>query len=181
MARFLKDRTKSKGAAPGSLIFIGKQKMTTNSIQVIQYTSEGLKEFFPENMEKLCCGTIWESKGMADIAERKVRELEEALYKASCGGRYPVVCDQSPCLHRMKQCITKVKLYDSAEFIWDFLREKLEFHQINEPIALHVTCSTKHMKLDKMLYDLARLCSPDVLIPEGVGCCGFGRQRDDDA
>lgn len=50
MARFLKDRTKSQGAAPGSLIFIGKQKMTANSIQVIQYTQEGVKEFFPENM-----------------------------------------------------------------------------------------------------------------------------------
>ena len=53
MARFLKDRTKSKGAAPGSLIFIGKQKMTKNSIQVIQYTSEGLKEFFPETLENI--------------------------------------------------------------------------------------------------------------------------------
>ena len=53
MARFLKDRTKSKGAAPGSLIFIKKQKMTKNSIQVIQYTSEGLKEFFPETMESI--------------------------------------------------------------------------------------------------------------------------------
>ena len=137
----------------------------------------GYEVIFPENRESLCCGTIWESKGMADIAERKVRELEEALYKASCGGRYPVVCDQSPSLHRMKQCITKVKLYDSAEFIWEFLREKLEFHQINEPIALHVTCSTKHMKLDKMIYDLARLCSPDVLIPEGVGCCGFAGDK----
>ncbi|MEI3420713.1 MAG: hypothetical protein V8R91_06385 [Butyricimonas faecihominis] len=53
MARFLKTATKSKGAAPGSLIFIGKQKMTKNSIQVIQYTSEGLKEFFPETMENI--------------------------------------------------------------------------------------------------------------------------------
>ena len=53
MARFLKDRTKSQGAAPGSLIFIGKQKMTKNSIQVIQYTSEGIKEFFPETMENI--------------------------------------------------------------------------------------------------------------------------------
>lgn len=50
MARFLKDRTKSQGAAPGSLIFIGKQKMTKNSIHVIQYTPEGVKEFFPETM-----------------------------------------------------------------------------------------------------------------------------------
>lgn len=50
MARFLKDRTKSQGAPPGSLIFIGKQKMTKNSIHVIQYTSEGIKESFPETL-----------------------------------------------------------------------------------------------------------------------------------
>jgi len=30
-------------------------------------------------MERLCCDTIWESKGMADIADRKTAELEEAL------------------------------------------------------------------------------------------------------
>ena len=51
MARFLKDRTKSQGAAPGSLIFIGKQKMTKNSIHVIQYTPEGVKESFPETVD----------------------------------------------------------------------------------------------------------------------------------
>ncbi len=53
MARFLKDRKKTQGAAPGSLIFIGKQKMDRNSIQVLQYSSEGLKEYFPENVEKI--------------------------------------------------------------------------------------------------------------------------------
>ena len=53
MARFLKDRKKAQGAAPGSLIFIGKQKMDRNSIQVLQYTPEGLKEYFPENIEKI--------------------------------------------------------------------------------------------------------------------------------
>ena len=39
----------------------------------------GYEVVFPENMERLCCGTIWESKGMADIADRKTAELEEAL------------------------------------------------------------------------------------------------------
>ena len=53
MARFLKDRTKSQGAAPGSLIFIGNPQMTQNSIQVIQYTSEKIEEFTPDTIESV--------------------------------------------------------------------------------------------------------------------------------
>lgn len=44
MARFLKDKQKSKGAAPGSLIFIGKQKIDHSCISVIQYNEEYIKE-----------------------------------------------------------------------------------------------------------------------------------------
>ena len=43
----------------------------------------GYEIVFPKNMDKLCCGTIWESKGMMDIADRKSKELEEALWAAS--------------------------------------------------------------------------------------------------
>ena len=137
----------------------------------------GYDVIFPEKMDSLCCGTIWESKGLPDIAEKKVMELEDALYKASEGGRYPVVCDQSPCLHRMKSRMTKVRLYESAEFVWTFLRDRLTFTASETPVALHLTCSTKLMKLDKVVYDLACLCSTNVFIPEGVGCCGFAGDK----
>ena len=33
------------------------------------------------------------------------------------------------------------------------------------------------MKIDKMILDLARLCSSDVLVPEGIGCCGFAGDK----
>lgn len=137
----------------------------------------GFEVIFPEKMDSLCCGTIWESKGMPEIADRKVRELEEALWKASCEGRYPVICDQSPCLHRMRQHITKVRLYESAEFIWTFVKDRLEFRQSDTPVALHLTCSTKLMKIDKIIYDLACLCSSSVFVPDGVGCCGFAGDK----
>lgn len=137
----------------------------------------GYQVIMPERMDSLCCGTIWESKGMPDIAEKKVKELEEALFKASEGGRYPVVCDQSPCLHRMKANISKVKLYEAAEFIWTFLKDRLTFTITDTPVALHLTCSTRIMKLDKIVYDLASLCSSEVFIPEGVGCCGFAGDK----
>lgn len=137
----------------------------------------GYEVIFPERMNSLCCGTIWESKGMPEIARQKTKELEEALLKASDGGRYPVVCDQSPCLHRMKQKMSRVKLYESAEFVWTFLKDRLMFTRSDVPVALHLTCSTRIMKIDKVMYDLASLCSSSVLVPEGVGCCGFAGDK----
>ena len=137
----------------------------------------GYEVILPERMDSLCCGTIWESKGLPEIADKKTSELEEALWRASEGGRYPVVCDQSPCLHRMKQKMTKVQLYESAEFVWKFLKDRLVFTQTDTPVALHLTCSTKLMKLDQIVYQLACMCSSDVLVPEGVGCCGFAGDK----
>ena len=90
--------------------------------EVIQLMAKaGYEVIFPEGMEKMCCGQIWESKGMLDIADRKSAELEAALWKASEHGKYPVLCAQSPCLHRMKKVMKKMKLYEPAEFIMKYL------------------------------------------------------------
>ena len=137
----------------------------------------GYEVIYPKNMEKLCCGTIWESKGMLDIADRKTRELEDALWEASEQGRYPVLCDQSPCLHRMRETIHRMKLYEPAEFIYTFLRDRLEFTPTDRPVALHITCSMRKMGLANTLIALARLCSTQVFVPEEVGCCGFAGDR----
>ena len=171
--------------------------------EVIQLMAKaGYEVIFPEGMERMCCGQIWESKGMLDIADRKSAELEAALWKASEQGKYPVLCAQSPCLHRMKKvmgergesdaCIGsaeregtrpegkvmhKMNLYEPAEFIMEYLVPRLDFHPIDRHIALHLTCSTREMGVDKDMIALARLCSTNVFLPEGVGCCGFAGDR----
>lgn len=137
----------------------------------------GYEVIFPKNMEKLCCGTIWESKGMLDIADRKTAELETALWEASEQGKYPILCDQSPCLHRMREKIHKMKLYEPAEFIYTFLRGRLVFTPIDRPVAVHITCSMRKMGLADTIIALARLCSTKVVVPEEVGCCGFAGDR----
>lgn len=146
--------------------------------EVIQLMAKaGYEVIFPEGMERMCCGQIWESKGMLDIADRKSAELEAALWKASEEGKYPVLCAQSPCLHRMKKVMHKMHLYEPAEFIMKFLVPRLEFHPIDRHIALHLTCSTRQMGVDKDMIALAKLCSNNVFLPEGVGCCGFAGDR----
>lgn len=152
-----------------------EQPLVNKMISLLQ--KAGYEVIFPTDMEKLCCGTIWESKGMLDIADRKAEELEAALWKASEQGKYPVLCDQSPCLHRMRETIKSMKLYEPAEFIYTFLKDKLTFTQTNRPVAVHVTCSMQKMGLAHTLVQLARLCSSRVFIPEEVGCCGFAGDR----
>ncbi len=160
------------GLSKGSPV---KNTLVNEMVQLCR--KAGYEVIFPEGLEKMCCGTIWESKGMLDIADRKTAELDEALWQASEQGKYPIVCDQSPCLHRMRKCITRMQLYEPVEFIWEYLRDRLEFTPIDRHIALHFTCSTREMGLVDKMTSLARLCSNNVFLPEGVGCCGFAGDR----
>jgi D-lactate dehydrogenase len=137
----------------------------------------GWEVIYPENMNNLCCGMIWNSKGMPDIAQQKTNELEEALLKASENGKYPVICDQSPCLHHAREHMKQVKPLELMEFIHDYVAQDLEFMPTDEPIALHLTCSARLMKIDDKILDLAKRCSNNVLVPEGVGCCGFAGDK----
>lgn len=137
----------------------------------------GYTVVFPRGMANLCCGTIWESKGMEALADQKTAELEEALWEASDKGVYPILCDQSPCLYRMREKMTKIKLYEPVEFIYTFLRDKLNFCPQEEPISIHITCSMRKMGLADMFIELAGLCAKQVLVPNEVGCCGFAGDK----
>ena len=137
----------------------------------------GYEVVFPERMERLCCGTIWESKGMPEAADRKTAELEEALKSASENGRWPVLCDQSPCLHRMREKIKGMKLYEPAEFIEKFVLDKVLIKPVDEAVAVHVTCSTRKMGLADSVIRVAKACSRNVVVPEGIGCCAFAGDK----
>ena len=137
----------------------------------------GFEIIFPENMKNLCCGTIWESKGMPELADQKSAELEKALLKATDNGKYPVLCDQSPCLYRMRHTIKGVDMYEPVEFILKFLADRLKFTPINDTITVHTTCSTTKMGLKSDLIRLAEMCSTSVVVPQEVGCCGFAGDK----
>jgi D-lactate dehydrogenase len=133
---------------------------------------------FPENLEKLCCGTPFESKGFFAQADAKAGELEAALLAASDGGRLPVLVDTSPCLLRMKKVMARrLALYDPVEFTLSFLLERLRIAPVAETVAYHHTCSSLKLGLDAKALTLARACAAEVVVPDLVGCCGFAGDR----
>ncbi|MFA9371797.1 MAG: FAD-binding and (Fe-S)-binding domain-containing protein [Labilibaculum antarcticum] len=138
----------------------------------------GYEVIFPEGMANLCCGTPWESKGLIKQANQKSSELEDALVKASENGKYPVLCDTSPCLYRMRNVMDKtLKLYEPVEFIHAFLMDKLNFKIVDEVVAIHSTCTTTKMGLTPALKEVAEACAKHVVLPAEVGCCGFAGDR----
>lgn len=139
----------------------------------------GYQVVFPDNQDSLCCGQPFASKGYAEQAEHKRQELLSALLHASRGGLDPIYCDTSPCTLRLVQDLaeTRLDMYDPVRFIRTHLLDKLEFTPQEAPIAVHVTCSTQHLGESQALIDLARLCSKQVVIPEGIHCCGFAGDK----
>ncbi|SFL41004.1 FAD-binding and (Fe-S)-binding domain-containing protein [Pseudomonas sp. NFACC46-3] len=139
----------------------------------------GYQVVFPDNVDSLCCGQPFASKGYAEQAEHKRQELIGALLHASRGGLDPIYCDTSPCTLRLVQDLGEVRLdlYDPVRFIRTHLVDRLDFTPQEAPIAVHVTCSTQHLGESQALIDLARKCSKNVVIPEGIHCCGFAGDK----
>lgn len=146
------------------------------TIQVLQ--KAGYQVIIPPNVHQLCCGMAFDSKGFKHEGLRKARELEAALLQASDNGNIPVYCDMSPCLLRMKEVLSPVlKLYEPVEFILTFLTGKLTFTQLPQRVAVHSTCSTAKMGLDRQLAVLAAMCAREVIVPDDIGCCGWAGDR----
>ncbi len=139
----------------------------------------GYQVVFPDNQENLCCGQPFASKGYTAQAEDKRRELTDALLKASRGGLDPIYCDTSPCALRMLQdgLDERLELHDPVRFIREHLLERLEFQPQDKPVAVHVTCSTQLLGESQGLIDIVRRCTRQVVIPEGIHCCGFAGDK----
>ena len=152
------------------------ESLTTVTIRLLE--KAGFEVLFPENMSRLCCGMAFDSKGYKAQGMAKAKELEAALLKVSEGGKIPVYVDMSPCLLRMKDTLTpELKLYEPVEFILEYLADRLEFSPTADKVAIHSTCSTIKMGLSERLADLAGKCASNVIVPEGIECCGWAGDR----
>ncbi|MCG8531239.1 MAG: FAD-binding oxidoreductase [Desulfovibrionales bacterium] len=138
----------------------------------------GYEVLFPSNMQHLCCGQAFASKGYFAQGEEKIEELTEALLEITEKGKYPVLCDTSPCLHRMVEHVDKrIILFDPISFTLVKLVDKLDFIKLPRTVAIHPTCTVREMGLTESLIELAKLCAEKVVVPEDVYCCGFAGDR----
>jgi D-lactate dehydrogenase len=141
----------------------------------------GYAPILPEGFDKLCCGQMLESKGMAEEANAMSDAVTQALLKAADngqGGYYPVIMDASTCSVRMQKVLAgRLQLMDFHEFAHDALLPRLHLTKKPGPIALHINCSVRRTASDTKLRKVLSACVDNIVEPAGVTCCGFGGDR----
>lgn len=139
----------------------------------------GFRPILPDSFGNLCCGQAFESKGLAEAADAKTAELAAALIAADDNGRIPVVMDASACTLRLKKMLAgRVTVLDSVEFLHDHVMPRLEVvAKQTDPVLVHVNCSAQRMGLGDKIVGIAKACAETVVVPEGVGCCGFAGDK----
>ncbi len=164
--------TRSMGAGKGD----SKEREITRITEKLLLKA-GYEVLYPDNLNKLCCGMAFSSKGFVQAGKKTSDELKNALFAASDNGKYPVLCDMSPCLYTMRTNMeNELKLFEPAEFIMKYLIGKLKINKLPKKVAVFAVCSAKKMGVENMLYDIAKMCAEEVTLIES-NCCGFAGDR----
>ncbi|WP_434339489.1 FAD-binding and (Fe-S)-binding domain-containing protein [Motilimonas cestriensis] len=138
----------------------------------------GFRVIMPEATTELCCGMAYQSKGRMNLARQKSHQLEHALLTASEHGKYPIYMDTSPCAMTANAGIAStLKIYDSVEFIDQFVLPRLTLTPLDEPVMLHITCSTHKRGLATTMQRIAAQCTTNLIVPPDMQCCGFAGDK----
>lgn len=137
----------------------------------------GFTIIYPEKLNNLCCGMAFSSKGLKEEGAKKSKELEEALFKASENGKYPILFDMSPCYYTFHEVYTMdIKVYDPIEFMLDFVMPKLTVKNPKEFVSIFPVCSVKKIGMEQKLAKLSKMCAKEVIYVQS-NCCGFAGDR----
>ncbi|MGO5000346.1 FAD-binding and (Fe-S)-binding domain-containing protein [Oceanisphaera sp. W20_SRM_FM3] len=150
--------------------------LTEVSMSVL--SKAGFEVIIPTQLNSLCCGMPYQSKGMFELANDKMQELEQALWQASEQGRWPILMDTSPCAKLSQDTFTQaLSVYEPVAFVLDQAIARLQLTPLDETVMLHITCSSQRMGLSDKMLRLAQLCAKQVVVPEHISCCGFAGDK----
>ncbi|GAA3596879.1 FAD-binding and (Fe-S)-binding domain-containing protein [Klugiella xanthotipulae] len=145
----------------------------------------GLTLFVPENINDLCCGTPWSSKGLSRGQRTMQERTLQSLREASRDGELTIICDASSCTEGLLHAVEKenatsdrpLRIVDAVDFVAERVLPLLPEHGKMERLVIHPTCSSTRMGGNDALSIVARAVATDVVVPEDWGCCAFAGDR----
>ena len=158
----------------------GRDSVAASTVSL--FAKAGLRAIYPEQLASLCCGQPFDSKNATQAANRASADTNAALLAASRNGEIPVYVDNGPCALRLLDAQKaglvdpRLKLYDAASFLTEFVVPKLDFPRKVASLAVHVPCNASKMGVGPQLVALARQCAERVTVPD-IACCGFAGDK----
>jgi D-lactate dehydrogenase len=141
----------------------------------------GVRLRVPDEIESLCCGTPWSSKGMTGGYATVQRRVRAALDAATDGGRLPVVTDAASCTEGFERLLATagphLVVLDAVPFVADHVLPRLTVGERLGSLALHPTCSSRRLGIDTAVLSVARAVAEEVVVPDDWQCCAFAGDR----
>jgi len=156
----------------------------------------------PEDIDSLCCGTPWSSKGLPDGAAVMQQRVLASLRLHSQDGELPIISDASSCTEGLLHTIANdpapeargarpLHVIDVIEFVADRIVPALSgaegssadgtspkpTYERIDSLALHPTCSSTRLGINEKLAAVAHAVAVDVNVPTSWGCCAFAGDR----
>jgi D-lactate dehydrogenase len=148
----------------------------------------GQPVWIPEDVAGHCCSVPWTSKGYTEGAGLMANRTVEALWRWSGEGELPIVIDASSCALGLASEVAdslteenrerhgKLEILDSVSWA-NRLLPNLEVREKLGSVAVHPTCSTRHLGLERELRRVAGEMASEVVQPIRATCCGMAGDR----
>jgi D-lactate dehydrogenase len=148
----------------------------------------GMPVWIPDDVAGRCCAVPWTSKGYSDGAAAMANRTAESLWRWSSEGELPVVIDASSCALGLageaadsltdenRERHGKLEILDSVAWAKRLL-PNLEIPRKLGSVAVHPTCSTRHLGLERELREVAGAIANEVHQPIRATCCGMAGDR----
>ncbi len=144
--------------------------------------------WIPPDVAGHCCAVPWSSKGHPEAHAWMANHTIEGLWRWTDAGRLPVLVDASSCTHGLAEEIAGSLTEENADrhaklsfldsIVWARrLLPRLELRRRVRSVAVHPTCSTRHLGLSRELRALAGELADEVVVPPTATCCGFAGDR----
>ncbi|TFD52683.1 FAD-binding oxidoreductase [Cryobacterium sp. Hh7] len=137
----------------------------------------------PTDVDSLCCGTPWSSKGLPEGAAIMRKRMLASLRSATRDGLLPVICDASSCTEGLLHTIQtdtdlpRMRVVDVVEFVAERILPTLPSVEKIDSLSLHPTCSSTRLGINSQLTAVAGAVAETVIVPESWGCCAFAGDR----
>jgi D-lactate dehydrogenase len=142
----------------------------------------------PKDINGMCCGQIFSSKGFTDAYSFTANETLEKLWLSTAGGQIPMMMDGTSCTQTLKSSrpylteenqnrFDKLQILDSIDFAADILLPRLTIKNHKNRIVFHPVCSVTKMNLQGKLQKIGKACAVEADIPALAGCCGMAGDR----
>ncbi|WP_405163186.1 FAD-binding oxidoreductase [Nocardia sp. NBC_01499] len=148
----------------------------------------GMPLWIPDDVRGSCCATVWHSKGYQDGNTYMANKIVENLWRWSDSGALPVVIDAASCTlgvldeitdyltpdnaaHRAAMTVMDATTWTKQQLLPNLTVEKLD------RVAVHPTCSTRHLGIDGTLTEIGAALAEEVVVPANATCCAFAGDR----